>query len=198
MCWCNFVVFLAFYKTNVWIPCHIDQGGNLRWQKTRFLALARQRGRRLDLRPAISSLSCSVASTSSRCHLDRQGEISNRPRGGFRSAKARFLASLRNDRGGGIMVFTLPGTTRFLAYARNDRGEWSKCLPMTTDHHLLHSAHEQSRDLASGAACCKRHFIVRFSSAFYNSGIAMSFPHDCVCDGQSCIHYETFLICMAR
>jgi len=34
----------------------------------------------------------------------------------------RFLASLRNDSGGGIMTFALPGTVRFLASLRNDSG----------------------------------------------------------------------------
>jgi hypothetical protein len=39
-----------------------------------------------------------------------------------RQERTRFLASLRNDRGGGIVPFALPGTTGCLAAARNDRG----------------------------------------------------------------------------
>jgi len=52
-----------------------------------------------------------------RCHLD-QRERSHaaiiRPKKGI-LGDTRFLASLRNDSGGGIMAFALPGTTRFLA-----------------------------------------------------------------------------------
>jgi len=59
-----------------------------------------------------------------RCHLD-QRERSHaaiiRPKKGSLGNTRFFLASLRNDSGGGIMAFALPGTTRFLASARNDR-----------------------------------------------------------------------------
>jgi len=80
---------------------------------------------------ALPGTTSTVASTNPRCHLDRR-ERSHAVI--IRSEKSifgntRFLASLRNDSGGGISSSALPGTTRFLAIARNDkRGR----LEMTT------------------------------------------------------------------
>jgi hypothetical protein len=62
-------------------------------------------------------------STFPRCHLDQRERSQAaiiRPKKGILDT-TRFLASLRNDRGGVISSFALPGTARFLAVARNDR-----------------------------------------------------------------------------
>jgi hypothetical protein len=60
-------------------------------------------------------LSCTVLSTYPRCHLD-QRERSHaaiiRLKEGI-LGNTRFLASLRNDRGGGISTIALPGMTSF-------------------------------------------------------------------------------------
>jgi len=58
------------------------------------------------------------------------------------AGKTRFLASLRNDSGGGISAFALPGTPGFLASLRNDR---SKAVISTAGRDLLLSG--QRREL---------------------------------------------------
>ena len=94
-----------------------------------------------------------VISTIPRCHLDLPplssrpaGEISNRPWRHPPQEKARFLASLRNDNGGGFTPFALPGTTRFLA-----------SLEMTES---------AANDRACNSSLCKRFSL--FSSSLQN------------------------------
>ena len=143
-------------------PCHRDL--------SHCRALARNaRGASRPSPTVITTFPC--------CHLD-QRERSHaaiiRPKKGI-LGDTRFLASLRNDSGGGIMTFALPGTMRFLAsleitkvgdrndkkgrYDReripNDRGGYRDLPPLSSrptgeiscGHHPLQERHPRQHEI---------------------------------------------------
>ena len=70
----------------------------------------------LDLPPLSPRPTPTVISNCPRCHLDRRERSHTaiiRPKKGI-LGNTRFLASLRNDRGGGISAFALPGNNGIL------------------------------------------------------------------------------------
>ena len=89
---------------------HIVSGAGRQWK----YAVAENRGYGWDGRPGSSLPGVLIARGRSHAAIIRfeKGIL----------GITRFLASLRNDRGGGIMAFALPGTVRFLASLRNDSG----------------------------------------------------------------------------